>query len=46
VTDLNKDRVADDQFRQLPAVGMKGLPPTQCLKNDNGSGVAMGVTAP
>lgn len=46
VTDKDKNGQGDDLFLALPAVGAKGLPLTQCLKNDNGTGVAFGVTAP
>ena len=35
-----RDGLGDDEFLQLPAVGAKGLPPAQCLTNDNGSAVA------
>ena len=41
-----RDGLGDDEFLQLPAVGANGLPLTQCLKNDNGTGVALGVSAP
>jgi cytochrome c peroxidase len=37
VTDKNKDGIADDLFLVLPAVGAKGLPNAQCLRNDDGS---------
>ncbi len=38
--DGKRDNLGDDQFLQLPAVGAKGLPKTQCLNNDDGSAVA------
>jgi len=40
VKDNNRDGKADDQMLLLQAVGRKGLPKTQCLRNDNGSPVA------
>ena len=40
VRDTNRDGKADDLFLLLPAVGAKGLPRGQCLRNDNGSVVA------
>jgi cytochrome c peroxidase len=40
VKDSNRDGKADDLFLLLPAVGAKGLPKAQCLRNDNGSAVA------
>ena len=35
-----RDGLGDDEFLKLPAVGAKGLPPEQCLMNDNGSPIA------
>jgi hypothetical protein len=40
VRDSNRDGKADDLFLLVPAVGAKGLPKAQCLRNDNGSAVA------
>lgn len=40
VRDSNRDGKADDLFLLVPAVGAKGLPKMQCLRNDNGSAVA------
>ena len=43
VRDSNKDGKklghGDDEFLELPAVGAKGLPSAQCLRNDDGSAI-------
>jgi hypothetical protein len=40
VRDKDQDGKADDVLLLLPAVGAKGLPAAQCLRNDNRSPVA------
>jgi hypothetical protein len=40
VKDKDKDGDADDLLLLLPAVGAKGLPNSQCLRNDDGSAIS------